>query len=51
MSLYNEEKLKTLFLLFQPVLDVSKEYMLSSHPLTVEANLDKGVSDADVLST
>ena len=26
----------------RPVVDLSKEYMLSSHPMTVEANLDKG---------
>ena len=28
----------------QPVVEVAKEFMLSSHPLTVEANLDKAVS-------
>ena len=27
----------------QPTTDVSKEFMLSSHPLVVEANLDQGV--------
>ena len=29
----------------QPTTDVSKQYMLSHHPLIVEANLDKGVSE------
>jgi beta-arrestin len=31
----------------RPTTDVSKDFMLSSHPLLVEANLDKGVSTVE----
>ena len=32
-----------MFLFFQPTADISKDYLLSTLPTVVEANLDKGV--------